>query len=549
MAAQADHARFSIVKWPSSPVLINILVCDCCQLLLCLHASKLGFPLIIQDSPVSIDVLQCHQDQTNLNSKSVADAADACSKGGAPAPQGQPQALKQGSAAGHGAGMQSPAWAAAAHPNKVPAASHCAVDPIEAPAPAWTLDPTITHEPQSPPPTLAYSSISHIPNTYGEGESSKARHAWSDANPKVQGSSSGRSDAAWLAKASQQGSSALLPAMSAVTQVDSVSSASRQGKPPERALPGSFSKKVEEAELRGFAADTDNAIANGSLSSGEADAPEADAAGVQRLRATYCAAAVQSKEVQQGSQQSGSAAFAGFDVPEEQADESTAAESAVANQRSSLQTDSPAASRTVSEVWAQNNPGRVGSAALLSETQTKTGTSAVTLARPEGSFGTNQASVGSKAERTSSAVFSRSPTQDIPSEKGEAAGAVRVLRIGQGYKRGKSAQAAAPAGPNSGIVCAAWCLIHSYIWTSLCSVIDIACQNGLCLRLLPAYPSVTHLPAFDLKYYIWCRCTMSTDLSSASICYTLGMQSVSLCSNTASRQNQHACWIVTHQIG
>ena len=396
-------------------------------------------------------------------------AAEACTKGGAPAPQGPVhlQAVKQGLAMGHAVGMQPPPQAAFTHSDKVPAASHCAVDPIEAPAPAWALDPTITHHAQAPSPTSADSSSSHLVMTNREATSSQAREtrpAAASGKPDTQSSWSGRPDALQSAKATEESSSTVLPALQTVTQADDASSVSREGGLPKQASLGSFTKQTGAGKWRGFAADADNTSADGSEVSSQAEAPAADAAGVEDPRATYSGASVQPKKAQQSGQQSGSAAFAGFDVPEEQVDESVAAESApgqATHQHSPVQTSSSAAGRTTSEVWAQNAPGHIGSTALLAETETDTSVNLSTPAKPEGSSGVHQASAGPKAERTSSAVFSKGPTRDIPSDKGVAAGAVRVPKMGQNYNRVKSAQAAAPAGPVSGTPFC--CLVHNLL--------------------------------------------------------------------------------------
>ena len=199
-------------------------------------------------------------------------------------------------------GMQSPMLAALSHVQQRTAAP-CAVDPVEAPAPAWILDAAAHQDapPSLPPP--AYSAPRHmaLPNLAGDGFADLGLPA-STVTPHK--SLSAEAEAVGSTQAAEPVRTAsMLPfALSTAPSLKHVAAAA-----------GSPEKETAGAAWHGFAAHAGTTTAGSVRLHACAQSSVVSAAAADNRHA-YCGAALPEAS-QQASQSESNAAFSGFDVP------------------------------------------------------------------------------------------------------------------------------------------------------------------------------------------------------------------------------------------
>ena len=397
--------------------------------------------------------------------------AEACVKGGMPTPHTSQhlQAFGQGRASGSLGCMHSPSGSPPSPVKPAAAAApHHAVDPIEAPAPAWVLDPTheagtVQHLPaQSSSSQRQVTNAGHGPVGGSQGQSGGVPHGQG-----VQKFLPAGLGAAWSAGSGKPSSSAAPSLSQSGLQRDKSQPLSLRTQLSKEDLSVHPKKEAAGAAWHGFAAseeagttaDFSTAGSGTGLVAGADNARPSLTNGTQPGLGLSVGSGAGSVVGQVSSQQPSTAAFTGFDVPDDEADESPPAESAapaaavdsqVASQ-CSMEGRSTAAAQLSLKADAQEDPGHV-SIQKSAKMADGIGPSQAVPAKAEASVNQN---TPAKPEKGSSAVFSRNPTGDAPSVVETGHGSGKVPGTGQAQRAGQPAQgramqAALPAGPVSG---------------------------------------------------------------------------------------------------
>ena len=343
-------------------------------------------------------------------------------------------------------------------------AAQCAVDPIEAPAPAWILDAAALESPSSLRPP-AYSAPGHMAAPGSGGDAINARldtPASTLDSFKLQKSPSAQADAGQFTKAGEQGSPAGMPAFAAVAPSGVSSSVTNA-----EAAAGS-SEKDAGAAWHGFAAHagTDTAA---SVKTNVQD--QRSVVGHNRPEPSGAAPSAAS---QQSSQLGSFATFSGFDIPEDDLPTTDAPMADDVPQNNDVlptAQNSPEAGVTpVSPSEGEEkshalsgNPAMTDRSANASELSPakREGRGSATERKPskvdKRASGTPVAP--SKTYRSTSGVLSRGPAGDMPSGREASAGASKAVRAGLSYKDGQLAQGRSTlaAPPPSAVSGAASC--------------------------------------------------------------------------------------------
>ena len=330
--------------------------------------------------------------------------------------------------------MHSPSGAAFPHAHQETAV-RCAVDPIEAPAPAWILDSAALESPSTlRPPAL--SAPGHMAAASFGGDAMHA-HQGSPASTlnshKLQTSLSVQADAGQFTDAGEQGSPAGMPAFAAVAS-SSVSSSLK------RAEAGSPEKEDASAAWNGFAAH-----AGTNTASVMPDVQEQNLV-VGDNMPEYGGSAP-SEVLQQSSQPESFVSFGGFDVPEDDLPKGDILEdniplpTAQNSPEAGVTQENPSEGEEKSHAMS-GNPAATGISANASQ---------VRPAKREGLGGATEmkplkvdrrvSGTPAKTHRSSSGRISRGSTQDVPSRREGAAGASKAVGAGPRYKDGQLAQA------------------------------------------------------------------------------------------------------------
>lgn len=371
--------------------------------------------------------------------------------------------------------MQSPTWAALSH---VQQRTPCAVDPVEAPAPAWILDAAAHQEAPPPLPPPAYSAPAHtaVANLGGDA------HLGLPASQLLLKSLSAEADAGRSTKAAEQGSTASVPPFAAVAP------SSAPCLKHAEAAAGSPEEETAGAAWHGFAAHAGTATAGSVKLDSHAQSSVVSAAAADNRHA-YCRAALPEAS-QQASQPESHASFSGFDVPQADVALPTAhnqpgniaafsgfdvPEQVVPEDTDALPTAQNSSVAGVSLLGpsrkdekshaSSENPNMPDRSSANASTQVgpvikdRTSGAQVTPSKVERRMSGNPVAP-TRTNRSSSGVFSRGSVGDAASGRATLAGASKAAGVGLSYiegqlARGKSTLAAAPTFAVSGATCQA----------------------------------------------------------------------------------------------
>lgn len=202
-------------------------------------------------------------------------------------------------------GMQSPMRAALSHVQQRTAAP-CAVDPVEAPAPAWILDAAAHQDAPSSPPPPAYSAPCHMPlsNLASDGFADLGLPASTETPHK---SLSAEAEAARSTQVAEPGRTATMPPLAPVAPSTAPSLKHAA------AAAGSPEKETAGAAWHGFAAHAGTTTAGSVRLHAYAQSSVVSAAAADNRHA--CCGAALPEALQHASQSESNAAFSGFDMP------------------------------------------------------------------------------------------------------------------------------------------------------------------------------------------------------------------------------------------
>lgn len=379
--------------------------------------------------------------------------------------------------------MQCPPGAAVPHAHQRTAA-RCAVDPIEAPAPAWILDSAALEPPSSlqPPACLAPS---HMAAASSGGH---AMHAHLGApvstlnSYKLQKLLSAQAEAGQFAKLGEQGSHEGMPAFAAVAE-------------HAEAAAGSPEKEDASADWHGFAAHA------GTSTAASVKSKIQDQRSVVGDNTPEDYGAALSAMPQQSSHPESFAVFSGFDVPEDDVPTSDVPEN---NTALPTAQNSPEAGVTVSPSKEEEkshamsgNPmtDRSANASEISPAKREGRGSAVEMKPSKVDRRISGTPVApATTHRSCSGVSCRGLTGDVPSGRETGTGASRAVGAGVRYKdgqlaRGRSATAAPATGGVSGATSCGTqpaCLAATLsMCVSICSTVALICcsQMSVCWPL------------------------------------------------------------------
>ena len=349
------------------------------------------------------------------------------------------------------------------------AAARYAVDPIEAPAPAWVLDTAALESPSSPLPP-ASTPPSHIAAARSGAGVTQGLSPGVSISHELQNSSSVQADGGWSGNADEQGNTVSVSASAALAQ-SSIS-------PIQFESPGlhveTAAGNPAGAVWHGFAAHAGTNTADLTESAFKDESSAVGAADSADSRPTDCGPAL--PEVAQQSSQPGSiAAFSGFDVPEDDVPENH---------------DSPPQAHNSTDAGVipvgPNKKEEISYAVPTTPVVTDKGVSASQLSlakrerRPSASHmkpskvekRVSGSPVPTKTDRGSRGVLSRGPTGDVPSGKGVAAGVSKVSEAGPMHRAGQLAQGRTVAAPNTSAVSGASCHLEHVVSAWMTHVYD-----------------------------------------------------------------------------
>lgn len=350
--------------------------------------------------------------------------------------------------------MQSPMPAALSHVQQRTAAP-CAVDPGEAPAPAWILDAAAHQEAPSSLPPPAYSAPGHmaVANLGGDGIHA---HLGLPASQLLLKSLLAQADAGRFTKAAEQGSTGTVPEFAAVAPSTAPSLKHAE------AVAGSPEEETPCAAWHGFATHAGTTTAGSVKLDAYAQSSVVSAAAADNRHA-YCGAALPEAS-QQASQPESNAAFSGFDVPEHDVPEDTEAlPTAQISSVAGVSLLGPSRRDTNSHASSENldMPDRSSANASTQvgpvKRDRRTSGTQVTASKVERRVRGNPVAP-TRTNRNSSGVLSRGSAGDADSGRAAFAGASKAARAGLSYKEGQLAQskstlAAAATCALSGATC------------------------------------------------------------------------------------------------
>ena len=346
-------------------------------------------------------------------------------------------------------------------------AARCAVDPIEAPAPAWILDAAALESPSSLRPP-AYSALTDMAAASSGGDAINARlepPASTLNSYKLQKTLSAQADAGQFTKAGEPDSPAGVPAFAAVAP-SSVSSSVTNAE----AASGSLEKEDALAAWHGFAAHagTDTAASvktdvQDPRSVVGDDRPEQSGAALSAVS-------------QQSSQPGSFATFSGFDIPEDDLPTTDVPMADVPQNNDALPTaqDSPEAGITPSSP-SEGEEKCYAVSGYPDMTDRSANASELSPAKREGPGSATERKLSKvdrrvsgtpvaprKTYRSCSGVLSRGPTEDVPSGREANAGASKAVRAGLSYKDGQLAQGRSTlAAPSTSAVSGGTCELQT----------------------------------------------------------------------------------------
>ena len=338
--------------------------------------------------------------------------------------------------------MQSPPKATLSHAHQGTAA-HCAVDPIEAPAPAWILDSAALESPASLRPA-AYLAPSHVAAA-SFGVDAVHAHPGPPASMlnscELQKAVSAQADADHLTRAAEPGSPAGMPAVAATRLPPGSEHAEAAAGRPEEEHAG--------AAWPGFAA-------HAGISSAASVQPHVQHQVVDN-RPEPCGAALSALS-QQSSQPGSFAVFSGFDVPEDDVPAGSVPENkdvlptAPSSPAAGVTHVSPSEEEGKSDVLSEHPvmADRSANAGDLSPAKGQSCSSAIEMKPYKADRRTSGTAVAPiNTRRSSGGIFSRGSSGDVPGGRAAAAAGSKAAGAGVRSKAGQLAQGrstmAAPA--------------------------------------------------------------------------------------------------------